>query len=63
MVDYRGILGMGFKLQNFLYNCSHDLTILSLNLSIIAIMTVESLDYGCIIHDISKYDAIGKFSA
>ena len=54
---------MGFKLQNFLYNCSHDLTILSLNLSIIAIMTVESLDYGCIIHDISKYDAIGKFSA
>ena len=34
------------------------MTILSLNLSIIAIMTVESLDYGCIIHGISKYDAI-----
>ena len=48
----------GFKFQDFLCNGCHDLTSLSVNLSDIAIKTVKSVDYCCIIHNISKSEAI-----
>ena len=44
----------GFKLQDSVcYGC-HFLTILCLNISNIAIITVKGVAYRCIIHDISK---------
>ena len=48
----------GFKLQNYVCNGSHDLTMLSVNISDIVIITVKNVDYRCIIHNISKSEAI-----
>ena len=39
-------------------NGCHDLTILSVNISDIAIITVKDVDYRCNIHDISKSEPI-----
>ena len=39
-------------------NGCHDLTMLSVNISDIAIITIENVDYQCIIHNISKCEAI-----
>ena len=48
----------GFKFQNYVCNGCHDLTMLSVNISDIAIITVKNVDYRCIIHNISKSEAI-----
>ena len=48
----------GFKFQDCVCNGCHDLTMLFLDLSDIAIITVKNVDYCYIIHDISKSDAI-----
>ena len=40
----------GFKLQDYVRNDCHDLTMLSVNISDIAIITVKNIDYRCIIH-------------
>ena len=48
----------GFKFQDYVCNCCHDLTMLSVNISDIAIITVKNVDYRCIIHNISKSEAI-----
>ena len=48
----------GFKFQNSVCNGCHDLTVLFLNLSDIAIITVKDIDYRCVVHDISKAEAI-----
>ena len=48
----------GFNFQDFLSNGCHDLTILSVNISDIAIITVKNFHYRCMIHHISKYEAI-----
>ena len=48
----------GFKFQDSVYDGCHDLTILCLNISDIAIITIENTDYPCIIHNISKSEAI-----
>ena len=46
--------GHGFKFQDSVcYGC-HDLTMLTGNISDIAIITVNNFDYRCIIHSISK---------
>ena len=47
-----------FKFQNVVCNGCHDLTMLHLNISAIAIITVKGFDYRCIIHNISKSEAI-----
>ena len=47
-----------FKLQNYVCNGSHDLTMLSVNISDIVIITVKNVDFRCIIHNISKSEAI-----
>ena len=48
----------GFKCQNYVRNGCHGLTMLSVNISDIAIITVKKVDYRCIIHNISKPEAI-----
>ena len=48
----------GFKFQDFVCIGCHGLTILCLNISGITIITVKNIDYRCIIHNISKSEAI-----
>ena len=48
----------GFKFQDYICNGCHDLIMLSVNISGIAIFTVKNVDYGCIIHNISKSETI-----
>ena len=44
--------------QDSLCNGCHDLTIVYLNISNVTIITVKNVDYCCIIHNISKCEAI-----
>ena len=48
----------GFKFQDSVCNGCHDLTIFHLSISNISIITVKNIDYRCIIHNISKSEAI-----
>ena len=48
----------GSKFQDHICNGCHDLTILCLNISGIAITTFKGVDYCCIIQIISKSEAI-----
>ena len=51
-------LNKGLKFQPYLcYRC-HDLLMMSKNLSSIAILKIEKVDFGCIITGISKNEAI-----
>ena len=43
-----------FKFKDSVYNDCHDLTILFLNISDIAIITVKIADYCCIVHNIKQ---------
>ena len=52
------VFNHGFKFQESLCNGCCDLTILSVNISDIIIITVKNVDYSCIIHNISKSEAI-----
>ena len=47
-----------FEFKKLVGNGCRDLMLLCLNISNIAIITVKSTDYRCIIHDISKSEAI-----
>ena len=51
----------GFKFQDYVWNGCHDLTMLSANISDIAIITSKNVDYRCIIQDISKSETINLF--
>ena len=48
----------GFKFQDYVCNGCHDLTMLSLNISDIAIITVKNIDYRCTIYNISNSETI-----
>ena len=48
----------GLKFQDYVCNGCHDLTMSSVNISDIAIITLKNVDYRCIIHNISKSEAI-----
>ena len=48
----------GLEFQYSVCNSCHDLSMLCLNISDIAIITVKNVDYCCIIHNISKSEAI-----
>ena len=50
-----------FKFQDYVCNGCHDLAMLNVNTSDIAIKTVKNVDYRCIIYDISKFEAINFF--
>ena len=58
MICHYCLFNNGFKFQDFVYNGCHDLSMLCLNISDIAIITVKNVDYRCIIHKISKSEAI-----
>ena len=58
MICHYWFFNHGFKFQDSVSNGCHDLTILCLNIRNIAIVTVKNLDYQCIIHNISKSEAI-----
>ena len=50
MVCQYWFLNHGFKFQDSVCNGCHDVTMLCLNISDIAIITVKGVDYRCIIH-------------
>ena len=63
MICYYWFFNHGFKRQDSLcYGC-HDLTMLSVNKSDIAIINIKNVDYCCIIHNISQYEAINLFES
>ena len=51
-------LNKGFKFQPNACNICHDLLMMSMNLSNIAILNIKSADYRCIIIEINKSKAI-----
>ena len=52
------VFNHGLKFQDSVCNGCHDLTIVSVNISDLAIITFKSVDYCCIIDKISKSEAI-----
>ena len=48
----------GFQFQDSVGNGCHYLTMLSVNISDIAIITVKNVVYRCIVHNINKSGAI-----
>ena len=58
MTCYYWVFNHKFKCQDSVCNGCHDLTILSVNISDFAIITVKNVDYRCIINNISKFEAI-----
>ena len=57
MICHYWFFNHGFKFQNSVCNGWHDLTKLRVNISDIAIITVENVDYRSIIYN-SKYELI-----
>ena len=47
----------GFEFQSSVCNGCHDITVLSVKISDIAIITIKNVDYRCIIQNISKSEA------
>ena len=58
MICHYWFFNHGFTFQDSACNGIHDLTMLSVNIDVIAIITVKNVDYRCIIHNISKCEAI-----
>ena len=58
MIYHYWFFSHGFKFQDYICIGFHSLTILCLNISDIAIITVKSVDYRCIIHAINKSEAV-----
>ena len=58
MICHYWFFNHGFKFQYYVCNGCHDLTMLSVNISDIAIITVKNVNYRYIIHNISKSEAI-----
>ena len=48
----------GFEFQDFLYNGCHGLTMLSVNISDIAIITEKNVDYCCVITLVNQKQVI-----
>ena len=48
----------GFKFQPDVCNICHDVLMMSMNLSNIAILKIQGIDYCCILSEISKNEAI-----
>ena len=54
MICHYWCFNHGLKFQDSVYNDCQDLTMLSVNISYIGIIAVKSVDYCCIIHNISQ---------
>ena len=57
MICYYCFFNHAFKFQRSRNGC-HDLTMLSVNISNIAFITIKVVEYRCNFHDISKSEAI-----
>ena len=62
MICHNWIFNHRFKFQDSVCNGCHDLTMLSVDISDIAIITIKSVDYHCIIHNICKSEAINSLN-
>ena len=58
MISHYFFFNYGLKFQDYVCNGCHDLTMLSVNISDIAIITVKNVDYHFIIHKITKSEAV-----
>ena len=58
MICHYYFFNYGFNFQDYVCNGCHDLTMLSVSISDIAIITFKNVDYRCIIHNISKSETI-----
>ena len=58
MICHYWFFNNGFEIQDSVCKGYHDLTMLSVNVSDIAITPVKDVDYRCIIQDICKSEAI-----
>ena len=58
IICHFSIFNHGFEIQDIVCNSCHDLITLSVNISNIAIITIKSVDYCSIIHNISKSETI-----
>ena len=55
---YWYFLDKGFKFPSYVYNRCHDLVMMSINLSDIAILNIQGAYYCCVVSRISKIEAI-----
>ena len=58
MICHYSFPNHGFNFEGYVCNRFHDLTMLSVDISNIAIITFKKVDYHCIIHNISNSEAI-----
>ena len=58
MIVHSCFLNQGFNFRDYVRSDCHDLTILDVHISNIAIITVKNFDYSCIIHNSSQSEAI-----
>ena len=58
MICHYWFFNHGFEFQDYVCNSCHDLTMLCFKISNITIITAKNVDYRCIIHNISKSEAI-----
>ena len=60
MICHYWLSNHGFKFQDSVCNGCHDLTVLCLNISDIAIIIIKNVDYRRIIQNISKSEVINS---
>ena len=58
MICHYWFFNYGFEFQDAVCNGCHDLTMFSVYISNIVVITVENVDYCCIIRNVSKSKAI-----
>ena len=54
MVSHYWFFNHGFKCQDYICNCFHNLFMQCVNVTDIAIATIIGVDYRCVTHDITK---------
>ena len=58
MIYHYWFFNYGFNFQDSVCNGCHDLTMLCFNISNIIIIIVKNVDYRCIIHNITRSEAM-----
>ena len=58
MICHYCFFNHGFNFQESVFNGCHDLTMLSVNMSHIAVINTKNVDYCCIINNIIKSEGI-----
>ena len=58
MICYYLFFNHRFKLQDYACIGCHDLIMLTINIIDIAIISIKNVDYRCIVHNITKSEAI-----